>query len=217
MQQKTFYNKFLLSIKTVFLWIVVKLLYGFNKFTVEGENNINTLIKNNRSFILVSWHGKILTVFHYFANKNYIGLASISKDAELIVRVGELIGYSFVRGASSRGGSGAYSDMIRLLKIPSTKIIITPDGPQGPEHIPKPGAIKLAQKTGVPIVPVIGHAKRSWVFKNWHNFYLSKPFSPIKLVVGEPIYFQPEQDLKDCIKILKEKISFIDKIASQHE
>tara|TARA_B100001146_G_C15828170_1_gene283861 strand:- start:226 stop:549 length:324 start_codon:yes stop_codon:yes gene_type:complete len=107
--------------------------------------------------------------------------------------------------------------MIRLLKIPSTKIIITPDGPQGPEHIPKPGAIKLAQKTGVPIVPVIGHAKKSWVFKNWHNFYLSKPFSPIKLVVGEPIYFQPEQDLKDCIKILKEKISFVDKIASQYE
>ncbi len=217
MQQNTFYSKLLLSIKTIFLWTTVKLLYGFNKFTVEGENNINALIKNNQSFILVSWHGKILTIFYYFANKNYIGLASINKDAELIVRVGELMGYSFVRGSSSRGGSGAYSDMIRRLKLPSTKIIITPDGPQGPEHIPKPGAVRLAQKTGVPIIPVIGHAKRSWVFKNWHNFYLSKPFSPIKLVVGEPIYFQPEQSLKDCIKILKEKISFIDKIASQHE
>ena len=161
MQQNTFYSKFLLSIKTAFLWAVIKLLYGFNRFAVEGENNINALTKNNRSFILVSWHGKILTVFHYFANKNYIGLASISKDAELIVRVGELIGYSFVRGSSSRGGSDAYKDMVRLLKISSTKIIITPDGPQGPEHVPKPGAIKLAQETGVPIIPVIGDAKKS--------------------------------------------------------
>ena len=217
MQQNTFYSKFLLSIKTFFLWVVVRLLHGFNKFTVEGEKNIDALTKNNQSFILVSWHGKILTVFHYFANKNYIGLASISKDAELIVRVGELIGYSFVRGSSSRGGSDAYKDMVRLLKIPSTKIIITPDGPQGPEHIPKPGAVKLAQETGVPIIPVIGDAKKSWVFKNWHNFYLSKPFSPIRLVVGEPIYFQPEQSLDDCIKTLKEKLSFTDKAASQHE
>jgi len=217
MQQNTFYNNFLLSIKTAFLWAVIKLLYGFNRFAVEGENNINALTKNNRSFILVSWHGKILTVFHYFANKNYIGLASISKDAELIVRVGELIGYSFVRGSSSRGGSGAYKDMVKLLKISSTKIIITPDGPQGPEHIPKPGAIRLAQETGVPIIPVIGDAKKSWVFKNWHNFYLSKPFSPIKLVIGEPIYFQKEESLDACIKILKEKLSFTDKVASQHE
>ena len=93
---------------------MIKLLYGFNKFAVEGENNISTLTKNNQSFILVSWHGKILTVFHYFANKNYIGLASISKDAELIVRVGELIGYSFVRGSSSRGGSGAYLSLIHI-------------------------------------------------------------------------------------------------------
>ena len=217
MQQNTFYSNLLLSIKTVFLWSVIKLLYGFNRFTVEGENNINALTKNNQSFILVSWHGKILTVFHYFANKNYIGLASISKDAELIVRVGELIGYSFVRGSSSRGGSGAYKDMVRLLKISSTKIIITPDGPQGPEHTPKPGAIKLAQETGVPIIPVIGDAKKSWVFKNWHNFYLSKLFSPIKLVIGEPIYFQKEESLDVCTRILKEKLNFTDKVASQHE
>ena len=109
-----------------------------------------------------------------------------------------------------------YSDMIRLLQVPGTKIIITPDGPQGPEHIPKPGAIRLSQKTGVPIVPVIGHAKKSWVFKNWHNFYLSKPFSPIKLVVGEPIYFKPEDDLNLCVEQLKEKIEAVDKRASNH-
>ncbi len=217
MQQDTFYNKIIFAIKVRFLWLAIKLLYGLNRFAVEGEENITKLVNKNESFVMVSWHGKILTVFHYFANKNYIGLASLNKDAELIARVGELVGYSFVRGSSSRGGSGAYGDMIRLLQMPSTKIIITPDGPQGPEHVPKPGAIKLAQKTGVPIVPVIGDAKRSWVFKNWHNFYLSKPFSPIRLVVGKPVYFKPEEDLDFCIKRLKEKLDLVDKLASTHD
>ncbi len=217
MQQNTFYNKLIFKTKVVFLWITIKLLYGLNRFTVEGMENITSLSKKNRSFVMVSWHGKILSVFHYFSNKNYIGLASLNKDAELIAQVGEMVGYSFVRGSSSRGGADAYSDMIRLLQIQGTKIIITPDGPQGPEHIPKPGAIRLSQKTGVPIVPVIGHAKRSWVFKNWHNFYLSKPFSPIKLVVGEPIYFKPEDDLDLCVEQLKEKIEAVDKRASSHD
>ncbi len=217
MQQDTFYNKIIFAIKVRFLWLAIKLLYGLNRFAVEGEENITKLVNKNESFVMVSWHGKILTVFHYFANKNYIGLASLNKDAELIARVGELVGYSFVRGSSSRGGSGAYGDMIRLLQMPSTKIIITPDGPQGPEHVPKPGAIRLAQKTGVPIVPVIGDAKRSWVFKNWHNFYLSKPFSPIRLVVGKPVYFKPEEDLDFCIKRLKEKLDLVDKLASTHD
>lgn len=217
MQQDTFYNKIIFAIKVRFLWLAVKLLYGLNRFAVEGEENITKLVNKNEPFVMVSWHGKILTVFHYFANKNYIGLASLNKDGELIARVGELVGYSFVRGSSSRGGSGAYGDMIRLLQMPSTKIIITPDGPQGPEHVPKPGAIRLAQKTGVPIVPVIGDAKRSWVFKNWHNFYLSKPFSPIRLVVGKPVYFKPEEDLDFCIKRLKEKLDLVDKLASTHD
>jgi len=217
MQQNTFYSRFVFATKVHFLWLVVKLLYGLNRFTVEGMENITSLASRNRPFIMVSWHGKILTVFHYFANKNYIGLASLNKDGELIARVGGLIGYSFVRGSSSRGGAGAYSDMIKLLQLPSTKIIITPDGPQGPEHIPKPGAIRLAQKTGVPIIPVIGDAKRSWVFKNWHNFYLSKPFSPIKLVVGKPIYFKPEEDLDFCIKKLKARLVLVDELASNHD
>ena len=217
MQQDTFYSRLVFAIKVRFLWLVVKLLYGLNRITVEGAENIKSLSRQNKPFVMVSWHGKILTVFHYFANKNYVGLASLNKDAELIARVGELIGYSFVRGSSSKGGAGAYSDMIKLLQLPSTKIIITPDGPQGPEHVPKPGAIKLAQKTGVPIVPVIGDAKRSWVFKNWHNFYLSKPFSPIKLVIGEPVYFKPEEDLDFCIKKLKEKLDLVDGLASNHD
>ena len=217
MQQNTFYNKFVFKIKVGLLWLTIKLLYGLNKFTVEGMENITNLSNKNRSFVMVSWHGKILSVFHYFSNKNYIGLASLNKDAELIAQVGEMVGYSFVRGSSSRGGADAYSDMIRLLQIQGTKIIITPDGPQGPEHIPKPGAIRLSQKTGVPIVPVIGHAKRSWVFKNWHNFYLSKPLSPIKLVVGKPIYFKREDDLGACVEKLKEALNIVDKRASTHD
>jgi len=204
------------KIKTTILKLFIKFLYGLNRWSVVGEENIQSLVRKNRSFILVTWHGKVLAVFKYFANKNYIGLASKSKDGSLIVDVGTKMGYKFVRGSSGKGGSEAYQDMVDLLKKPATQLIITPDGPTGPEHVPKPGAVKLAKESGVPVIPVIGHVSRSWKFKNWHTFYISKPFSKTRLVVGQPIYFTREQSTEECLNILKKSLVSTDKEASSN-
>ena len=202
------------KIKIFALKLAINFLYGFNKLEVIGEENVQNLIAKNKSFILVTWHGKVLAVFKYFANKNYVGLASKSKDGDLIVDVGVKMGYKFVRGSSGKGGSKAYQDMIKLLQKPSTQLIITPDGPTGPEHIPKPGAVRLARKSGVPIIPAIGHVSKSWIFKNWHTFYVSKPFSKTKMVIGKPIYFNAEQSIDECLDIVKNSLFLTDKKAS---
>jgi hypothetical protein len=202
------------KIKTFMLKLVIQLLYGFNKWEILGEENITNLIEKKRSFILVTWHGKVLSVFKYFANKNYIGLASKSKDGSLIVDVGIKMGYRFVRGSSGKGGSEAYRDMVTLLKKPSVQLIITPDGPTGPEHIPKAGAVRLARESGVPIIPVIGHVAKSWKIQNWHTFYVSKPFSKTKLVIGSPLYFNKEQSIDDCLDVVKKSLMLTDEKAS---
>ena len=202
------------KIKTVVLKLLIQFLYGFNRWNVFGEENIKSLVEKNQSFILVTWHGKVLSVFKYFSKKNYIGLASKSRDGSLIVDVGEKMGYKFVRGSSGKGGSEAYQDMVDLLKTPSTQLIITPDGPTGPEHVPKPGAVRLARESGVPVIPVIGHTSRSWTLKNWHTFYISKPFSKIKLVIGKPIYFSKDQPIEECLDVVKKALASTDAEAS---
>ena len=45
MQQNTFYNKLIFKTKVLFLWITIKLLYGLNRFTVEGMENITNYLK----------------------------------------------------------------------------------------------------------------------------------------------------------------------------
>ena len=108
------------------LKLVIQLLYGFNKWEILGEENITNLIEKKRSFILVTWHGKVLSVFKYFANKNYIGLASKSKDGSLIVDVGIKMGYRFVRGSSGKGGSEAYRDMVTPVSYTHLTLPTTP-------------------------------------------------------------------------------------------
>ena len=81
----------------------------------------------------------------------------------------------------------------------------------------KPGALILAQNSGRPIVPVIVDVKKSWKFKNWHTFYLSKPFSKMRVVYGKPLYFDKNESLDTGIQKIENALHEIDKIASNHE
>ena len=93
---------------------------------------------------------------------------------------------------------------------------ITPDGPQGPAKIPKPGAIRAAQKTGAVIVPVAGQSTRRWSFKNWDTFYLAKPFGKIVQLFGEPIILSEEEDYSSCAEKLKNALNKLEKEAQSH-
>ena len=164
-----------------------------------GKNNIKDL----DSFILVSWHGKVLGLMEHMRHKGYFALVSQSRDGDLITRIAKNFGYNFFRGSSNKGGNA--------------KIIITPDGPTGPEHKVKPGALILSQNSNRPIVPMIVDVKSSWKFENWHTFYLSKPFSKMRVVFGEPLYFNKDESIETGTQKIEDALNKVDRIASDHE
>ena len=43
---------------------------------------------------------------------------------------------------------------------------------------------------------------KSWGFKNWDTFYVTKPFGSILINYGRPIYFDKSQNLQTCKSIL---------------
>ncbi len=65
---------------------------------------------------------------------------------------------------------------------------LTPDGPKGPAREVKPGIMFLAQKLGVPILPISSAQSNSFVFKkSWDRFTLPMPFGRMAVVYGKPI------------------------------
>ena len=66
-------------------------------------------------------------------------------------------------------------------------LAITVDGPRGPKGVVKPGAIFLAAKSGLEIVPVSCDAKRKWILPSWDNFEIPKPFAKVVVTMGDPI------------------------------
>lgn len=200
--------------KTKVLYLVILLSYRFNRVVVVGENNIKGL----DSFILVSWHGKVLGLMEHMRHKGYFALVSKSRDGDLITRIAKKFGYNFFRGSSNKGGKEAIKNIDNFFKKNSgAKIIITPDGPTGPEHKAKPGALILSQNSNRPIVPMIVDVKNSWKFKNWHTFYLSKPFSKMRVVFGEPLYFNKDESIETGTQKIEDALNKVDRIASDHE
>ena len=201
-------------LKTKIIHLIIVLSYRFNRVEIVGENNI----KGVDSFILVSWHGKVLGLMEHLKHKEYFALVSQSRDGDLIADIAKKFGYSFFRGSSNKGGKEAIKNIDDFFKKNSgAKIIITPDGPTGPEHKVKPGALILSQNSGRPIIPMIVDVKSSWKFKNWHTFYLSKPFSKMRVVFGEPLYFNKNEDIEIGTQKIEDALNKVDKIASNHE
>jgi hypothetical protein len=147
-------------------------------------------------------------------NEKYYALAGMNKDGELISKIGTKLGWKMLRGSSSKGGSKIFVEIIKILRSPPALVGITPDGPTGPEKIPKPGVIKAAQKTGALIIPVSAISTKNWQFVNWHTFYLEKPFGKIFLKYGEPLQLDFENDFEACKKLLS---SAMDKVESQNK
>src|SRR5688500_3098880 len=111
--------------------------------------------------IYTLWHGRLLPLTFFHRNQNIATLISQSSDGEYIARVVERWGYTALRGSSSRGGSGALREMVKVARS-GRSLAITPDGPRGPRQKLKPGVLTLAQLTGLPIVPMSASATRAW-------------------------------------------------------
>ena len=191
-------------------WIL-SIIYKTNKWDVRGKKHYKSALSNNKSVIISVWHGNLLVPFMHLAKNNYYGLAGTNRDAEIISKIGLKLGWKLLRGSSSNKGPEIFTEIVKLLNNPPCLVALTPDGPRGPEKIPKPGAIRAAQKTGAIIIPVASCSTKNWKFINWHTFYLEKPFGKIFLEYGPPITFDIDDDFESCKEILIESMNKIEK------
>jgi len=143
--------------------------------------------------LLCFWHNRILGITYAFhrrypkkLRRGVTVLTSPSKDGEILSQFVAAFGMGSVRGSSSRRGSQALLELVRLIRA-GGDIAITPDGPRGPRYQLGPGVILLAQTTGTPIIPMHASFSRCFRMKTWDGFIIPLPFSTISVTIAEPI------------------------------
>lgn len=157
--------------------------------------------------IYAMWHANQFLVYGIRNREKLSIQVSNSMDGEIISRVIQKMGFKTVRGSAGR--KGAVSSTMQMISLLENNecVGIMVDGPRGPYHKVKNGAVKLAQMTGAPIVPVHWYSSQKTfiTLPSWDK--MKTPFFDCNIinVYGKPIYVNKDADDQE-INIAKENI-----------
>lgn len=140
-----------------------------------------------RPVVLVAWHGQLLAILWSIRHRQVAVMVSEHSDGEIIGRAALSLGYRLVRGSTTRGAARALLTGAREVEA-GYDLALTPDGPRGPAKSVAPGAVAIAQRTGVPLMPVGVWASRAWYLKSWDRFMVPQPFAIVNIAYGDPLY-----------------------------
>ena len=164
---------------------VVRLWLGMTdiRFAFDDPSSIPHRMK--RRGVYLFWHETILFPAYTHARHGIAILVSRHRDGELITQVVRMLRGRAIRGSTTRGGAAALRGMMRETRSPH--LAITPDGPRGPRRTMQIGAVYLASRTGMPLVPVGCAAHDCWRIPSWDRMMLPRPGRAVRLVVGRAI------------------------------
>jgi lysophospholipid acyltransferase (LPLAT)-like uncharacterized protein len=184
---------FIYRIAVAIAWVLVRAMWRTCRVTaVIGFEAAQRAVRESKSLIPVFWHQHLLFGGRAVLDLREAGLKpgfliSPSVDGTAPAMLVEKVGGVVIRGSSTHTGARALRDFYETIVRQQVSPAITPDGPKGPLHAFKPGAILLGQITGRPILPIAVAASSTYTFRTWDRFELPLPFSRVAIVYGEPV------------------------------
>lgn len=160
-----------------------------------------------RQLVAVVWHNRLLffpSMCPRKARRKTVAVISASRDGQYIADLIGQFGIKSVRGSSSRNAVKVLHDAFKTLKN-GNFIAMTPDGPRGPKYHLNKGAVQLASRMEIPIVPMAVNFSSYWELKSWDRFQIPKPWAKITLVVGDEIMI-PTDLSKEEFEVQRQKV-----------
>jgi len=185
------------------LYGLATLLCRSLKINIKNSSAVESFFEEKKRIVLAFWHGTMLIPWFVHRDKNFAAMVSKSKDGGLLERVLKPLNYKVIRGSSHTGGSVALGVLVDLARN-ECSIAMTPDGPRGPVHKMKPGAVIAAKRANIPIVLLgVGYQKKREL-SSWDKFQVPKFFSRVNLVYSDPISIDEELSYDDTSKVIEE-------------
>ena len=184
-------NPLLIRLVALLLSWVLRVWLGSLTYRTVVEPGSAAPGSRGRRGIYLFWH-EMLLLPTLQARHGFWVLASRHADGELVAQVVQMLGGNAVRGSTSSAAVSALRTLIRKGRL--NNLAVTPDGPRGPRRELKPGAVFLASKTGLPLIPV-GFAVRACKrHRSWDRMVLPKPGTLVTAVMGTPVEVPPDLD-----------------------
>ena len=182
------------------LGIVARLWLMTLRLDLRVHPSVGAAMDSGRPWVLAFFHGKQWPLLAWRRRRPTMVMVSLSKDGEIQTRALSVLGFTVVRGSSSRGGARGLAGIVRGLKAGGYDAAFAVDGPRGPYGVPKPGAVLAARASGALIVPMGSAIAGAKIFaRAWDRFELAWPFTRVCVVLGPPLELGCPADSEDTV------------------
>jgi lysophospholipid acyltransferase (LPLAT)-like uncharacterized protein len=187
-----------------------------SRFQVIGLEHLRAAQALERPIIFAAWHGMTMMLVGFFANQYDLSrlvllLPDDWRGEALVVFANKLGVTPFpmnLKGDASMATARQLAKLVRQIKA-GRDAYITPDGPDGPSYVVKPGLTYIAQKANAIILPVGAYARHGYRVPRWDRYVMPYPFSKIAVHIGTPIQVEKGEDLTAVNTILTHQLHHV--------
>jgi lysophospholipid acyltransferase (LPLAT)-like uncharacterized protein len=164
-----------------------------SRYVVRGEQQFEEAWAKGQPIIWAAWHGMTMMglcyFFRFYGDHRYVEIVSAERRGHRLATWFRLLGiepYFVDHYSTSLSQARGVVHFVRAVKQ-GASTFISPDGPDGPAYVVKPGVVYIAQKTGARLLPSAAFTATKYTLKRWDRYSVPLPFSRIAIVVGEPV------------------------------
>ena len=196
------------GVQAVLGWLLgsyLRLVLATVRWRHENLECVEPVLAGPSGAIALFWHGRIplcLATAPQWWRKRTRALVSPSSDGEFVAQALAMSGFPAIRISSAKKGDSAKArQAVAAIREAVTwvegggALVVTPDGPRGPNEVIAPGALQIARRSGQPVYLMgIAADPALQMQDTWDKVMWAAPFGRGVVVWEGPLHVPADAD-----------------------
>lgn len=182
----------------------LRLVLATVRWRHENVACVEPVLAGPSGAIALFWHGRIplcLATAPQWWRKRTRAFVSPSSDGEFIAQALAMSGFPAIRISSAKKGDSAKArQAVAAIREAVAwvqdggALVVTPDGPRGPNEVIAPGALQIARRSGQPVFLMGIAANPALQMNGWDKVMFAAPFGRGAVVWEGPLCVPADAD-----------------------
>jgi lysophospholipid acyltransferase (LPLAT)-like uncharacterized protein len=195
------------GVQAVLGWLLgsyLRLVLATVRWRHENLACVEPVLAGPSGAIALFWHGRIplcLATAPQWWRKGTRALVSPSSDGEFIAQALAMSRFPAIRISSAKKGDAAKArQAVAAIREAVSwvqgggALVVTPDGPRGPNEVIAPGALQIARRSGQPVFLMGIAASPAMQMDTWDRIMWAAPFGRGAVVWDGPLFVPADAD-----------------------
>jgi lysophospholipid acyltransferase (LPLAT)-like uncharacterized protein len=189
----------------------IRVILATVRWRHENLECVEPVLEGEAGAIALFWHGRIplcLATAPQWWRKRTKALISPSADGEFIAQALAMAGFPAIRISTAKPGDtakarqavAAFREAINHV-AEGGALVVTPDGPRGPNEIIAAGSLQIARRSRQPVFLMGIAANPALQADTWDKVMFAAPFGRGAVVWEGPLHVPPDAD-EDAVAVL---------------